>query len=109
MIQLCPLGGDHITLTLGIPPCRAWQEGGTETRDASTSIPVMICGRHLWLGCTCTEDTLQWRHQDCVQSMSKLWMLVSSEQHCSFGWEVWLSIEEINYVMIIFQFLVNII
>ena len=31
---------------------------------------VMICGRHLWLGCTCTEVTLQWRHQDCLQSIS---------------------------------------
>ena len=40
---------------------REWQEGGTETRDAST-IPVMVCGCHLRLSCTCTEDTLQWRH-----------------------------------------------
>ena len=46
---------------------------------------VMICGRHLWLGCTCTEDTLQWRHQDCLPNISKLWMPVSSEQRCFFG------------------------
>ena len=47
-------------------------------------------------GRTCTEDTLRWRHQDCLQSISKLWMTVSSEQHCSFGWEAWLPVEEIN-------------
>ena len=157
-------------LALGRPPSRAWQEGGTESRDASPILAgprrtahqatvgktsfftlwgtlnvfsssssssftmsansflwyawrrflkalgepwqtlmtkaehemmniykqVMICGRHHWLGCTCREDTLQWHHQHCLQSMSKLWMLVSSEQHCSFRWEVWLSVEEMN-------------
>ena len=76
---------------------RALQEGGTETRERdASSIPVMLCGCHLWLGCSCTEDTLQWRHQDHLQSISKLWMHVSLEQHCSFGWEAWLSIKEMN-------------
>ena len=47
-------------------------------------------------GRTCTEDTMQWRHQDCLQSISKLWMPVSLEEHCSFGWVAWLSFKEID-------------
>ena len=58
---------------------------------------VMICGHHLWLGCTGTENTLPWLHQDCLQSISKLWMTVSSEQHCSFGWEAWLLVKRWIY------------
>ena len=57
---------------------------------------ALIYACHLWLGFTCTEDTLQWHHQYCLQSISKLWMPLSSEQHCSFGWEAWLSVEEMN-------------
>ena len=47
-------------------------------------------------GRTCTEDTLQWRHQDCLPSISKLWMPVFSEQRCCFGRGAWLSVEEVN-------------
>ena len=64
-------------LALGRPPWRAWQEGGTETRDDLWASPLVGLYLH-------TEDTLQWRHQDCLESISKLWMLVSSEQHCFF-------------------------
>ena len=46
--------------------------------------------------CTCTEDTLQWRHQDCLPSISKLWMPVFSEQRCCFGRGTWLSVEEVT-------------
>ena len=37
------------------------KEGGTDTRDA--------WGCHLWLGGTCTEDSLQWRHLKYLQTL----------------------------------------
>ena len=75
-----------------------WQTLMTKAEHEMINIyyQVMICGRHLWLGCTCTEDTLQWRHQDCLPSISKLWMPVFSEQRCCFGRGAWLSVEEVN-------------
>ena len=39
---------------------------------------MMICGRHLWLGCTCTEDTLQC----AIKIVSK----VSPNFGCLFLW-----------------------
>ena len=75
-----------------------WQTLMTKAEPAMMNIyqQEMTCGRHLWLGCTCTEDTLQWRHQDCLPSISKLWMPVFSEQRCCFGRGAWLSVEEVN-------------
>ena len=75
-----------------------WQTLMTKAEHEMMNIyyQVMICGRHFWLGCTCTEDTLQWRHQDCLPSISKLWMPVFSEQRCCFGRGAWLSVEEVN-------------
>ena len=55
---------------------------------------VMICGRHLWLGCTCTQKTL-------CNGVIKIVSKVSPNFGCLFlrnntvflGWEAWLSVD----------------
>ena len=93
--------------TFSGPPWRDWQEGGTETRDAST-IPVMICGRHLYFGCTCKEVTLQWRHQDYLQSISNFGCLFLRNKTVLLDGRHGCWLKRFQYVLIIFQFFGNI-
>ena len=93
--------------TFSGPPWRDWQEGGTETRDAST-IPVMICGWHLYFGCTCKEVTFQWRHQDYLQSISNFGCLFLRNNTVLLDRRHGCWLKRFQYVLIIFQFFGNI-